>query len=216
MSFNYTKLNEGSWFYLFKLEDNFIDYLWKQIEQAREENISVKYNASGVISKILKLKDPEDIVLDHVFIPFYDMDLEDSMLKRMGSAFNQVFADNDFRIKPALESLQVNIQKKYEFNPLHKHRGLFSFVIWLKIPYNHEDEAKTVIGESNVANAIGNFHFVYSTDCGLTSYPINMNSDIEGYCVLFPSYLPHQVYPFYTSDEERITVAGNIYFKIEQ
>ena len=27
------------------------------------------------------------------------------------------------------------LQEKYEFNPVHAHSGVFSFVIWLKIPY---------------------------------------------------------------------------------
>jgi len=32
---------------------------------------------------------------------------------------------------------------------------------------------------------------------------------------MFPSQLIHAVYPFYTSDEYRISVSGNIKFKVE-
>jgi hypothetical protein len=34
----------------------------------------------------------------------------------------------------------INYQKKYEFNPLHDHSGSLSYVVWIKIPYNLEDE----------------------------------------------------------------------------
>lgn len=214
-NFNYTKFNEGSWFYSFKLEDSFVEYLWNQVQKAEELNESIKHKTSGVISKILKLEDPDDIVLDHVFMPFYKMDMEDSIAKRMGSAFNQVFVDNKFSITPALESLQVNFQKKCEFNPLHTHKGLFSFVIWMYIPYEYEDELKNEIAQSNVSTAVGNFQFVYSTSNGLMPYTVFMNRNIEKHCALFPSNLAHQVYPFYTSDDTRISIAGNIYFKVD-
>jgi predicted 2-oxoglutarate/Fe(II)-dependent dioxygenase YbiX len=39
-----------------------------------------------------------------------------------------------------LFNLWVNFQKKYEFNPPHVHDGLFSFVIWHKVPFKMEDE----------------------------------------------------------------------------
>ena len=30
----------------------------------------------------------------------------------------------------------VNYQKQNEFNPIHNHAGVYSFVIWMKIPYD--------------------------------------------------------------------------------
>ena len=39
-----------------------------------------------------------------------------------------------------LFNLWVNFQKKYEFNPMHVHDGLYSFVIWHKIPYKIDEE----------------------------------------------------------------------------
>ena len=38
-----------------------------------------------------------------------------------------------------LHNLWVNYQK-HEFNPIHIHDGLFSFIIWHKVPYKMEDE----------------------------------------------------------------------------
>ena len=39
-----------------------------------------------------------------------------------------------------LFNLWVNFQKKHEFNPMHTHDGIYSFVIWHKVPYSMEDE----------------------------------------------------------------------------
>ena len=41
-----------------------------------------------------------------------------------------------------LKKLWVNYQKKYDFNPIHIHSGVFSFVIWVQIPYDLTEERK--------------------------------------------------------------------------
>ena len=57
----------------------------------------------------------------------------------------------------------------------------------------------------------GCFQFNYQNilgDCQTWQY--ELDKTWEGHMLLFPSKLQHAVYPFYTSDEDRITVAGNI------
>jgi hypothetical protein len=44
--------------------------------------------------------------------------------------------------------------------------------------------------------------------------PIPVDSSYEGTIMMFPSALNHGVYPFYTSDEYRISVSGNIRIKV--
>ena len=39
-----------------------------------------------------------------------------------------------------LNNFWVNFQRKYEFNPVHNHSGLFSFIIFVQIPYDLEKE----------------------------------------------------------------------------
>ena len=39
---------------------------------------------------------------------------------------------------------------------------------------------------------------------------IEMDPEMEGCMVMFPSKLPHQVHPFYGTDEPRISIAGNL------
>ena len=60
-------------------------------------------------------------------------------------------------------------------------------------------------------NQISNFGFTYQDILGTTkNYYYNMEKDIEGYLVLFPSKLLHLVNPFYDCEDERITISGNI------
>jgi hypothetical protein len=47
--------------------------------------------------------------------------------------------------------------------------------------------------------------------CNITHF--KLNPEDEGRVLFFPSDLNHQVYPFYGTDEERITVSGNIFMK---
>ena len=41
-----------------------------------------------------------------------------------------------------LDTMWVNFQKKYEFNPPHTHTGVLSFVIFIQIPYDLKEEEK--------------------------------------------------------------------------
>jgi polyhydroxyalkanoate synthesis regulator protein len=37
-----------------------------------------------------------------------------------------------------------------------------------------------------------------------------MEKEAEGYMVMFPAQMLHQVFPFYENDGERISISGNI------
>lgn len=105
----------------------------------------------------------------------------------------------------------ANFQKKYEFNPLHTHDGVFSFVIWLKIPFLLEDELKRASCSRTNMPRPGMFSFVYTNIFGeVREAEIIADKTAEGTILLFPSKINHQVYPFFTSDDYRITISGNI------
>jgi len=134
------------------------------------------------------------------------------------SIYKKIFLDRNKKVlmKPYLHSLWVNFQKKGEFQPIHNHSGLLSFVIWMDIPYDWKDEAKLpFVRPNNKIPPGGNFSFVFSNgNCRqVHERTISMSPEMNGYCCFFPSDLCHQVYPFYTSDKERISISGNITFK---
>jgi hypothetical protein len=112
-----------------------------------------------------------------------------------------------------LSSVWANFQQKHEFNPMHTHSGIYSFVIWIKIPFDRNEELQKAPGRRSSDPKAGAFEFVYPTSLGtVMSHQFPMAKDLEGKIVLFPAMLSHQVYPFYTADGYRISVSGNLFF----
>lgn len=110
-----------------------------------------------------------------------------------------------------LSKAWINFQKKYEFNPIHHHIGIFSFALWLKVPYKIEDENKVFPYINDSENVTANFCFHYTDILGnIERYAIPVDKKYENKLVFFPSSLRHIVYPFYTSDDYRISVSGNL------
>lgn len=108
-----------------------------------------------------------------------------------------------------LKDLWVNFQKKHEFNPIHVHDGIFSFVIFMTVPYELNDEMKVFNANGDHASRL---EFVYSNTLGrIIQYVLDINKSDEKSIVMFPASLNHVVYPFYTSNDYRITISGNVY-----
>ncbi len=112
------------------------------------------------------------------------------------------------------DNVWVNFQKKYEYNPYHYHEGVFSFVIWYQIPYTFEEEKKYSYKTDNQGCLHGTFNFMvpnsFSSNHNVMGIDVGIDKSREGYIAIFPSNLSHCVYPFYSSDDYRITVSGNI------
>ena len=112
-----------------------------------------------------------------------------------------------------VESVWVNMQKKLEVNPLHNHDGTLSFVAWLYVPFKLEDERNMEnCKNSRTVELASTFQFVYTTALGnISNCPMFVEKGWEGRIVMFPAKLLHIVYPFQTSDDYRIAIAGNLY-----
>jgi len=114
-----------------------------------------------------------------------------------------------------LDTLWVNYQKKYEFNPMHDHAGVFSFIIFVQIPYDlkKEDNCFPKVVDSRFSTS--RTEFIITDMLGNISHKtLEVDKSFEGKIVLFPAQLKHQVYPFYTSNNYRITVSGNLRIKV--
>jgi len=115
------------------------------------------------------------------------------------------------KFKLELDNLWVNFQERYEFNPLHRHSGVYSFVIWVDIPYFLNLENQVSPGAKSYINRSGCFEFVYTNILGnILGELIPVDKTYEGDIVLFPSPLHHMVHPFYSTDKRRISIAGNL------
>jgi hypothetical protein len=105
----------------------------------------------------------------------------------------------------------VNFQKKYEFNPVHNHSGLFSFVIFVKIPYDLKEELKNSPGSLSNSNYASCLQFHVTSLLGRHyDEVVYVDKSYEGGVYFFNAETKHCVYPFFTSDDYRITVSGNL------
>lgn len=190
-----------------QLPKDIVDNLWKLIEESKKQPDDMKPELAGNISSSIRLDAKSPL-------------LEDFVTNVIGSFINQNI--NSFGpprrviMKEGqgwtLESLWVNFQKKHEFNPPHDHSGVYSFVIWMQIPTSFAEQRKLPICVNSNANTqISNFAFSYTNTLGMvTQFMYNMEKEAEGYMVMFPSQLKHEVFPFYENDGERISISGNV------
>lgn len=97
-----------------------------------------------------------------------------------------------------------NIQKKGEFIPSHTHDGVLSYTIWIQIPN---------LNPNTNNKFAGCFEIQYQNILGArVDNHILLDKNSEGSFLLFPSLLHHCVYPFFNTDEIRISISGNICF----
>jgi len=143
--------------------------------------------------------------------------LLDPFLEEMGRAYQKEWnyypKENPNNNNLTVESVWVNMQKKLEVNPLHNHDGTLSFVAWLHVPFKLEDERNMENCKNSRTVALSStFQFVYTTALGnIVNCPMFVENGWEGRIVMFPSKLLHIVYPFQTSDDYRISIAGNLH-----
>tara|TARA_R100000008_G_C3557347_1_gene153978 strand:+ start:287 stop:928 length:642 start_codon:yes stop_codon:yes gene_type:complete len=187
----------------YKLNKQEMDYVWKCIENKKEK---INNTLAGIIKESNKLIDRGDWFWKNVLLP---------LVKRYAEEFDNIGRiPNASRVSHPYElsSWWVNYQRQTEFNPIHTHGGVYSFVIWMKIPYEYNQQRQLPIAQhAGNGEEISNFEFHYINTLGtLTSHIYQMRPEREGTLLFFPAKLNHEVYPFYNCDEERITVSGNV------
>tara|TARA_B100000579_G_scaffold288286_1_gene239162 strand:- start:373 stop:1017 length:645 start_codon:yes stop_codon:yes gene_type:complete len=193
-----------------KLDQVNIDHLWKIIDISKNKNKNVKSELIGNISQSLLLEDTDSFFFRSVCIPLVKYYRENNSLGSDPVSQNALLGPDSSLV---LNNLWVNYQYQTEFNPYHDHSGVYSFAVWLKIPYDWDDQKKlpqySEISDENIK--AGCFEFEYNDTLGaITNYRYKLSPKFEGYMVFFPAKLRHCVYPFYKTDEPRISIAGNL------
>jgi|LauGreSBDMM110SN_4_FD.fasta_scaffold142567_1 hypothetical protein len=111
----------------------------------------------------------------------------------------------------AISTAWVNFQIKHEFFTGHTHQGLFSFALWVQVPYTIAEEQEYCSTQDKYINTIPSFNFHYTDALGrIRPWVIPVDSTFENKIVVFPGPMTHSVNPFYSSDGYRIAVSGNI------
>ena len=186
-----------------RLNEKEMDYVWRCIKNKKEK---FNYTLAGNITSSYTLMDMGDWFWMNV-------------LKPLSSVYGEKFSNLGKKIPTntkhpyKLDNWWVNYQKQHEFNPLHNHKGIYSFVIWMKIPKDIGFKKQKNIKISSHSNSPlpGVFEFLYIDIRGNPrTHTYELEPEDEGRMLFFPSQLSHAVYPFFNCDEERISVSGNI------
>ena len=196
-----------------KLPKQYLNRIKKNIKKnVKNKNTKINDTLAGNISYSFALEDKkwfqESLIMPCV-------DIYSKAFVKFQDEFNPTVLNKDCKFY--LDKLWVNFQKKNEFNPIHNHTGLFSFVIWIKIPYDYKKEQDISFVKHSNSPSAGNFSFLYSSSLGkILAHDFKLSKKYEGTMVFFPAKLQHVVYPFYSSNEERISISGNVMLDINQ
>ena len=202
-----------------KLSDDIMKHLWKMVEKGEKRGKDVKHTLAGNISKSFAIGDEDNYLTTEVLMPlcnYYDNKAPNTTKHLLN--ISPAVDENEKPIYPCantlfLESFWANYQYKHEFNPVHDHSGAFSFVIWMKIPYDSEEQKKEKFldGIDEGFKKPGTFHFEFiNMFGGITESLYPMDPSMEGTMLFFPSKLRHGVTPFYSCDEKRVSLSGNL------
>ena len=132
----------------------------------------------------------------------------------LGPMVEMYVKEHHFSIEPRTMTLLdawVNLQQSGEYFSAHTHAGVFSFALWITVPFTQADERAWREARGKSGGETANFTFHYTDALGrITPYCIPVDSSYENTCILFPGEMMHSVTPYYSTDARRITVSGNI------
>ena len=184
-----------------KLDDKELKFLWDLINERGEK---INDRLAGNIDSSYEIYDKGGWFTENVLL-----ECGIKYEKNFGNIWSKVPITGSHPF--TLSSMWVNYQKQYEFNPLHDHTGVFSFVIWMQIPTDYEDQKQISITKDSNVDVVSNFVLNYHNTLGMIAQHVYaMSKEMEGTMLFFPSQLMHSVYPFFNCNKDRISISGNI------
>ena len=184
-----------------KLDDKELKFLWDMINERGEK---INDRLAGNIDSSYEIYDKGGWFTENVLL-----ECGIKYEKNYGNIWSKVPITGSHPF--TLSSMWVNYQKQYEFNPLHDHTGVFSFVIWMQIPTDYEDQKQISIAKDSNVDVVSNFVLNYHNTLGMIAQHVYaMSKEMEGTMLFFPSQLMHSVYPFFNCNKDRISISGNI------
>jgi hypothetical protein len=190
-----------------RVPQDILEELKGEIYRIEQGFNTVKSNDTlvGHIKKEFKIQETKHVLEPYVMALAFQYLMEFDLLSR---------SQNNKQCPLSLGEVWVNFQSKGEFNPVHRHSGVLSFVIWVKIPYDLSEEEKEFPDVKNPRTS--KFEFQFTNILGsIMTQSVDIDKNTEGTICLFPAELNHCVYPFYTSDEYRISISGNVIIKVD-
>ena len=184
-----------------KLDDKELKFLWDMINERGEK---INDRLAGNIDSSYEIYDKGGWFTENVLL-----ECGIKYEKNYGNIWSKVPITGSHPF--TLSSMWVNYQKQYEFNPLHDHTGVFSFVIWMQIHTDYKDQKQISITKDSNVDVVSNFVLNYHNTLGMIAQHVYaMSKEMEGTMLFFPSQLMHSVYPFFNCNKDRISISGNI------
>ena len=184
-----------------RLTQQTMNYLWELINNPIDTGI-VNKGLAGNISKSNYVQDKDNWFFENVLKQH-----SEHMFYKQGSSYYDIHVTKTESLPVFwLESMWVNYQKQYEFNPPHTHSGIYTFVVFMKIPTHWKEQHALPFSVNSSTPCASDFQFL----SGVPIPNIVLSPEDEGRMLFFYASLPHQVFPFYGTEEERVTLSGNI------
>ena len=165
------------------------DFQWLKKEVVKAKKEGVKHNKS-LVGHI-----KEEYSMPGVSRSFHDFLMNNAVNHPTFEKFNNKFSVLSENKPLYLDSFWVNYMKKHEFNPIHDHKGLFSFVVFVKIPYDlKKEEGYFKDMKKNETNPVqtSKFNFVNVNPNGkiiTTTVPVDKSFKVRCLCFLLRSHI---------------------------
>ena len=185
-----------------ELDQEDIDYLWKLVHKYSH---NAKWEGNRLISieedfKQFPLNDDDNLFQNNVLRP-----CTDKYFETYGCPFKQKTTHTH---ELAFSRFWCRASLDGDYQSIHDHQGIFTFVVWLTVPFEGADERQVQAGFRPEAS---DFVLVYPDTCGqLQKRNFVLGKGAEGKMLFFPSDINHIVYPHYTTQEYRIALAGDV------
>ena len=164
-------------------------------------------------------EDTTTINHSHVGTIAREYEIEDESAKQelsniLGPMVQQYCTDMHFTVEQrpmALTKAWCNLQTSGEYFAAHTHVGVFSFALWVQVPFTQADERAWREARGKSGRETASFQFHYTDALGrITPNVLEVDRSWENEIVVFPGEMMHSVTPYYSTDDTRIVVSGNV------
>ena len=185
-----------------ELEQEDIDYLWKIVHK-------YSYDAKWEGNKLISIEEEKKQFPLHDDDNLFEKEVLRPCTEKYFEAYGCPFKHKTTHLHElAFSRFWCRASTDGDYQSIHDHQGIFTFVVWLSIPFEGADERKVQAGFRPEAS---DFVLVYPDTCGqLQKRNFVLGKGAEGKMLFFPSDINHIVYPHYTTTEYRISLAGDV------
>ena len=139
---------------------------------------------------------------------------KDELSSILGPMCQKYCEDMHYTVEPrpmGLTTAWCNLQQSGEYFAAHTHNGVFSFALWLEVPFTQQDEREWREARGKSGRETASFQFHYTDALGrITPNVLEVDRSWEREIVVFPGEMMHSVTPYYSTDARRVVVSGNV------